>query len=274
MRFNKPKTAFAAPARRLCAASLLVGPLLLASSGCSSSREQYVQFLRSYEHVVSSGDYRVAPPDTVSIAAPIAPEIDGVTTRVRPDGKIALRLLGEVYIAGLTTTEVADKIETLLQRYYVEPEVVVDVVGFESQHYYIFGEVGSPGPKPYTGRDTLMKALARAQPNNFAWRERIRVTRPSPESDERISVIVNLNDLVKDGDLSRNFLLQPGDVVHVPPTPIAWVGHQVRALLYPVSPVLEAYETPADFLEARDTYRDYRDDGDDNRGLGLGALRP
>jgi polysaccharide export outer membrane protein len=251
-----------------------VGGLGLAGgTGCASSQAEYAQFLRSYEQVVSTGDYRVAPPDALAVAAPVSPEIDGTAVRIRPDGKIALRLLGEVYVAGLTTQEIAEKLETLLARYYVEPEVVVNVARYASQHVYVFGEVTRPGAQPYTGRDSLTQAIARAMPNNFAWQERVRVTRPSADEGERTSVVVNVRDIIEGGDLTRDFLLQPGDIIQVPPTPIAWVGHQVRALLYPVTPVLDAYETPADFLEARDTYRNHGDDDDDDRGRLDGLLR-
>lgn len=236
---------------------------ILANSGCATSApDQKTHFLRANEQIVSGGSYRIAPPDLVRIHCPISREIDGATQRVRPDGKIALRLLGEVQVAGLTTQEVSDKIAHLLERYYVDPDVVVNIAGYRSKHYYVFGEVSRPGPRDYTGRDTLLKALADARPNNFAWRSQIRITRPGPSAEDRSTIIVNLDEMIASGRDDQDVLLQPGDIIEVPPTPVAWVGHQVRALLYPVEPILDAYETPADFIEANDTYND--DDGDND----------
>lgn len=269
MRCIAPENRFGRPSggrRRLQAAWL--GALVLLA-GCAARDDGLSRFLRSNEHVVSAGDYRVNPPDAITIHVPIAPEIDGVTAQVRPDGKIALRLLGEVQVAGLTTEEIAEKLRGLVGQYYVDPDVVVDVAVYQSHYYYIFGEVYAPGPKLYTGRDTLINALAKAQPNQFAWREQIRVTRPGAEPGERAVITVNLNEIVQQGDMTRDVLLQPGDIIEVPPTPLAWVGHQVRALLYPVTPVLDAYQTPADFIEARNNYRDLHDDDDDNGGRRL-----
>lgn len=240
---------------------------LLLTAGCSGTRDQYVHFLRPHEEVVASGEYRIAPPDVISINAPVAPEIDGAAQRIRPDGKVTLRLLGEVHVAGLTTKEAAEKIAVQLSRFYRDPEVVVGVSAYASQYYYVFGEVSSPGPKPYTGRDTLMMALAQAQPNTYAWRSRIRVTRPTADGQERATIIFDLNKMLASGDINKDVLLQPGDIVEVPPTPIAWVGHQVRSLLYPVSPVLSAYDTPANFIESRNTYRDIDDDDNDDGGI-------
>jgi polysaccharide export outer membrane protein len=220
-----------------------------------------VAFLRANEVTTSTGHYTVMPPDAIAIHAPGAPEIDGMVQRVRPDGKVALRLLGEVQIAGLTTQEIAEKLETQLSRYYVEPEVVVEVSRYSSQFFYIFGEVSRPGARPYTGRDTLLKALAEAEPTFLAWRSQIRVVRPGPDEESRKTIVVNLDKMIRSGKTEQNILLQPGDIIEVPPTPIAWLGHRVRELLYPLQPAVEAYARPARAIDAYDTYDD-SDDGD------------
>lgn len=257
--------------RRVGLGLFAVAMLTIVHAGCASAPDQKTHFLRASEQVVSSGSYRINPPDLIRIHCPIAPEIDGATQRVRPDGKIALRLLGEVQVAGLTTQEISEKIAHLLEHYYVDPDVVVSIAGYRSHFYYIFGEVAQPGPRPYTGRDTLIRALAQASPNTFAWRSQIRITRPGATAEERSTIIVNLDEMLASGRDDQDVLLQPGDIIEVPPTPVAWVGHQVRALLYPVSPILEAYEAPADFLEANDEYHD--DDDNDSGGFISGIRR-
>lgn len=224
--------------------------------GCASTHEQSTAFLRSHETEVATGQYRIQPPDAVVVHAPGADEIDGASAAVRPDGKIVLRLLGEVDVAGLTTAEASAKLQGLLSRYYVEPEVIVEVAQARSQFYYVFGEVAYAGPKPFTGRDTLLKALAEAQPTFLAWRARVHVVRPAAAPGERKIMVVNLDELAKGGDLTQDLLLQAGDVIEVPPTPLAWVGLRVRELLYPVGPVLEAYSTPAAPIAATHVYED------------------
>lgn len=226
------------------------------TTGCASTHEQLVAFLRAHDAPVSTGHYTVAPPDMIAFHAPGTGEIDGVVQRVRPDGKVALRLLGEVYVAGLTTQEIAEKVRAQLSRYYIEPEVVVEVARYASQQYFVFGEVSSPGPKAFTGRDTLIKALAAARPTFLAWRSQIRVVRPDPEGGESKVIVVDLDKMVRSGDTGQNVLLQPDDIIEVPPTPLAWVGHRVRELLYPVSPAVRLWDSPS---EALDTYDDYDD---------------
>lgn len=243
-------------------AAWLLPVIGLTATGCATSHEQLVAFLRSHEAEVGGGTYIVRPPDAISIHAPGIPEVDGASQNVRSDGRIVLRLLGEVDVAGLSPEGIAKKLEAQLSRYYVEPEVIVDVSGYNSQFYYVFGEVGGAGPKPYTGRDTLLRALAEARPTFLAWRSKIRVTRPNPEEGERKTIVVDLERMVRTGDTTENILLQEGDIIEVPPTPLAWVGLRIRELLYPVSPVLSAYSTPAQFMAAQEQYEDEADSGD------------
>jgi polysaccharide export outer membrane protein len=238
----------------------------LIATGCASNPHgQLAAFLKAHEQSVSTGQYVVQPPDIITIHAAVAPEIDGAIRRVRPDGKISLRLLGEVDVAGLTTEQIAAKLRELLSRYYVDPEVVVDVSRYASQHYYVFGHVLRPGPKPYTGRDTLVSALAEAEPTFLAWRSQIRLVRPDPQTGQPKTIIVDLDELVRSGDPGKNVLLQPGDILEVPPTPLAWLGLRVRELLYPVEPVVDVYTRPAEAVDAHHVYEDEWDDGDGNR---------
>jgi protein involved in polysaccharide export with SLBB domain len=251
---------------------------LLALSGCAATKHQeLVSFVRAHETEVSTGSYIVRPPDVITINAPGAAEVDGTTQRVRSDGKIVLRLLGEVDVAGLTSAEIAVKLKAQLERYYVAPEVVVQVAGYYSQFYYVFGEVMPPGPKNYTGRDTLLQALADAKPTYLAWKSKVRVTRPAVDEPERRTIVVDLEHMLQTGDLTANVLLQEGDVIDVPPTPIAWVGHRVRELLYPVDPALRAYEGPAAAAVATEVYQhgpDWNDNHDDNNKRNVNVVIP
>lgn len=233
----------------------------LAAGGCASQHDQLVAFQRPQEVEVATGHYIVRPPDVIAIHSPDAEELDGASQTVRPDGKVVLRLLGEVDVAGMTTEEIAAKLKAQLSRYYVEPEVLVEVVGYRSQFYYVFGEVTAAGPKRFTGRDTLLRALAEAQPTFLAWRSQIKILRPSPDADERKTIVVDLDRMLNNGDTANDILLQEGDVVQVPPSPLAWVGHRIREVMYPVQPLMNAYSMPTDPINATHEYEDAFDDG-------------
>ena len=146
------------------------------ASGCYDAKEVQA-FIRHPRSPVAAAVYRVYPPDTISIASLHVPEIDGVAQQVRPDGKINLLLLGEVFVAGKTPKEIEQELRSAAKDYYEQVDATVQVTGYNSQSFYIFGQVSSPGPMPWTGRDTLLDVLARAQPNDRAWWQRIIVVR-------------------------------------------------------------------------------------------------
>ncbi len=240
---------------------VLLSPVVLViAGGCRApSQGDMLSFLRESQHHTSAMEYRVGIPDAIAISAPQILEIHGRGQRLQPDGKITLDLLGEVKIVGMTAKEIAAKLQTLLSRYYVDPKVNVRVTAYASKKYYVTGETVSIGPRRYTGRDTLLDAVLRAGPSFLTWTSRVRVVRPSRDGEAPKTIIVDVDRMIKEGDWSKNILLEPDDVVHIPVTPLAWVGLRIRELLFPVAPVLQAYQMPARVMDANDVY----DDDDD-----------
>lgn len=246
----------------LITAAFLLG-FSLGAAGCAPKNNDVLHFLREHEHQVSAIEYRVGIPDALAITAPRILEIDGESQRIRPDGKISLRLLGDVKVVGMTAKEIAAKLEVLLSRYYADPKVDVRVVSYESKKYYIYGMAGGVGPRPYTGRDTLFDAVIKAGTNFLSWTSRVRVVRPA-HGDTPVRIIeVDIDKMAKTGDWSKNILLEPDDIVYIPPTPGGWIGLRVREVLYPVAPVAHAYVTPA---QLEDAYDEYHDDDEDSGG--------
>lgn len=232
--------------RRIVGLALLVGAMfyVIVGTGCSPSNEEVNAFVHHYEADVTGGEYIVQPPDAMAITSPNCPEVDGEEVQVNADGKITLKLVGDVKVAGMTPVEIARKLEANLQRYYQHPVVSVRVTRRESKRIYVFGEVAGPGPQPYTGRDTVLSVLSKAQPTFSAWADRIHVIRPSHEDGKRHVIIVNANDIMQRGNLENNFHLLEGDILYVPPTPLAFVGHKFQELLQPLQPAAQAMIAP------------------------------
>ena len=234
--------------------------ILLCLSGCAPKNTDMLHFLRENEHHVSAIEYRVGIPDNIRISAPRILEVDGVDQRIQPDGKITLRLLGPVKVVGMTAKEIAAKLKVLLSRYYVDPKVSVKI-GFASKKYYVYSRGGTTA-RPYTGRDTLFDAVAPLAGDFRAWTSRVSVIRPSHGETPVRTIMVNVDKMVKNGDFSKNILLEPDDIVRVPPTPLAWFADRIRELIYPAAPALQAYRTPADFYNADQAYDSIRSDDD------------
>jgi len=82
-----------------------------------------------------------------------------------------------------------------------------------------------PGPMNYTGRDSVLTALAATNPNPLAWEERVQVIRPAATEDADPRIFeVNFRKMIIYGDTSKDVLLQEGDIVYVPPTILASIG--------------------------------------------------
>jgi protein involved in polysaccharide export with SLBB domain len=211
----------------------------------------------------------VLPPDVLLVASRHIPEIDKVRQQVRPDGKINLPLLGEVVAAGKTPGEIEEQINALALQYYAEVDANVQVVAYNSQKYFIFGQVHQAGSFPWTGHDTLLDALATAQPNFLAWPERIHLVRSGspqeggqadhqgslqyslagvhgdPQRPRPKKITINLLAMIRSGDFANNILLRPNDVIYVGPHPLAQVGLGIQSLLLPIRPAVETVRGPA-----------------------------
>ncbi len=209
---------------------------LIAFAGCGPRDREINAFIHESEASVAAADYVVQPPDAIEISSSVAPEIDGEKQVIRQDGKITLRLLGEIQVAGMTPAEIGRKLESLLLQYYVQPKVNVRVSSMQSKRYYVFGDgtLGRYGAFPFTGRDTVLTALAGAQPNTLAWKSHIKLIRPSKDKKERHVLKVDADRIVEKGKLEQNVMLEEGDILWVPPTPLGWLGLRLSAVAYPV----------------------------------------
>lgn len=213
-----------------------IGLGLMTGSACSSTPNdrEINAFIHEWEANVSAAEYRVQPPDSIEISSPQSPEIDGEIQTIRQDGKISLRLLGEVQVAGLTPAEIAQKLESLLAVYYEAPQVNVRLADGMSKKYYVFGQVEQPGAFPYTGRDTLITALAKARFRFIAARDKVTVIRPSQHEGKRSVICINAKRMIEDGKMDQNLLLQEGDIIYVPPTPLGRLGLAIAELTFPL----------------------------------------
>ncbi len=162
-----------------------------------------------------SEPYRLNPGDQVQILVEDEPDLSGEVT-VGPDGFIRLRLVGSIQAAGLTVDELAAQIEKALRQYLREPKVIVNLKQFTplARRVYVMGAVKAPGayPLPLAGPTTVFDAimLAGGFSDNADW-ERVRVFRREGQM-----LTVNLKNL-QAGDLTGGGIVQPGDVIWVPP---------------------------------------------------------
>jgi protein involved in polysaccharide export with SLBB domain len=213
--------------------------IAISGTGCFSSYPADIEaFLKPRQVNVTAKTYILQPPDRIEIRCSKVPEIDRQPQQIRPDGMISFEGLGDIEAAGRTIEEVANAIRAkVLELYRIEGTRPVDIVilTFRSKVYYVLGEVYVPGKKEYTGRDSVLTALAEARLNPMAWKQRIQVIRPSSDPNIRPKIFeIDYDKLAAHGDASKNVLLQEGDIIYVPPTILAGIAQVIEEFARPI----------------------------------------
>ena len=218
-------------------------------TGCFSSNPADIEaFTMPYMVEVSSKSYVLGPPDEIEIHCSKVPEVDLQVQQIRPDGKISFEGVGEMDAAGKTPAQVAEELRARILELYQEDlvgEKAVDVrvVAFRSKRYYVLGQVGTPGAQVYSGRDTVLSAIALAgSPTVLAWIERIQVIRPPKNKNGRPRIFeVNWDRMAAHGDISGNVLLEDGDIIYVPPTVLAAAAMKIEEFIRPIARAFSGY---------------------------------
>ena len=216
-------------------------------TGCFSSNPKDVKaFLMPDKVDVSTTTYTLHPPDEVEIHCSSVPEIDMQRQQVRPDGRIGFEAVGELYVAGKTPAQVANELRAkILELYQVEGDNPIDVrvVAFRSKRIYVLGQVNSPGAQAYSGRDTVLGAIALAgSPTVLAWVQRIQVIRPSTNAKVKAKIFeFDFDRASAHGDASKDVLLQEGDIIFVPPTILAAAAMKIEEFIRPVARAFSGY---------------------------------
>jgi polysaccharide export outer membrane protein len=219
---------------------VVCGLFAIALSGCFSSHPRDIEaFLKPNQVDVTSKNYILQPPDEIEVHCARIPELNMQRQRIRPDGKVSFEMLGEIMAAGKTPEQLADAVRQKASSLYTlvgDKPIEVRIIAFRSKSFYVLGQVYSPGPKLYTGRDTVMSAISEAHPNPMAWLERVQVIRPSTDISVKAKIFeINFDRMSAHGELSKNVLLQEGDVIYVPPTVLAAIGLKIEEIISPIA---------------------------------------
>ena len=199
---------------------LKVGLLLLATflSGCSTNstlpsatlHPSNTANINSYKYLIGSGD-------VLNIFVWRNPEVSGSFV-VRPDGMITTSLVEDIKVTGKTPTELARSIEEILATYLRDPIVTVTVANFVgpfSEQIRVIGEAAQPRAINYTQHMTLLDVMIQVggltefADGNDAVLIRI-------ENGKQRQYQVMIDQLLKDGEISANVDMLPGDIIIIP----------------------------------------------------------
>ena len=193
--------------------SLLIS-LFVSVSGCSSSANNLLPVSPAQTGVT---DYLIGPGDALQIFVWRNPELSSNIT-VRPDGKISSPLIDDLMVAGLKATDVARLIESELSTFIRTPRVTVIVSSFNStvdQQIRVIGNATNPKSIPYRAGMTLLDIMIEVQGlSEFADGDNAQLIRKEQGEDKQYTV--QLDSLIREGDITKNRAVYPGDTIIIP----------------------------------------------------------
>lgn len=142
----------------------------------------------------------------------------GGTFQVQDDGTIDFPLIGRVDVIDKTQADLAALLERQLGDGYLRsPHVTVILTERENLEISVLGQVTRPGKFPYAEKMTLVQAISDAGGlNELAHARRVKLTRKGPKRVGTYEVSIKAITDGREPDL----LLQPGDIIFVPLSPI------------------------------------------------------
>ncbi len=201
--------------------SLFVTGLFFLLAGCSTSEPRLPPKTQSWSSPAPSvlvKSYKMSVGDQIQITVWKNPELS-LSEPVRPDGKIAMPLIGDIMAVGLTPEQLAAKIENKLTSYVKSPNVTVILTSLQGNAFLsrirVTGSVEQSMSMPYFQGMTVLDAVLEAgsvdmyaNPNNTKLHRR---TKKGMQTYD-----IRLKNILEDGDMRTNILLLPGDVITVP----------------------------------------------------------
>ena len=219
-------------------------------------------------------DYLLQPNDEIEVKFPYTPQFNEVQ-KLRPDGRIALQLVGTVDAQGLSPEELQAQLKQRYAKVLRNPELTVIVrsvttqnvriatasgplVGraglgglqptlvvrsYQAPQVFVTGEVGKPGVINYRPGLTLLQALAEAggtlptgDGSHIVVLRRVAGVAGKPDGMQVMRLDLP-QDFARQPD--RDVALQPSDIVLLPKSDIAVLGDKLNQYLFNILPPLK-----------------------------------
>jgi len=165
-------------------------------------------------------DYRIGVGDTLEVRVWREETATGDVV-VRPDGKVTPKMLGDIYVLGLTTDEFKKLVEEGLKPSFTDgvPAVQIAVKDIQSRKVCISGAVSKVGCYLLIGPMNVNQLIATAGGLlEFANSKKILLVRGSlkDKNGQPVTLFINYEDFMKGKNVQRNNPdLMPGDQVVV-----------------------------------------------------------
>jgi polysaccharide export outer membrane protein len=184
--------------------------------------------------------YRIQPGDLLDVHFYMSPEFDDELT-VRPDGKIAMREVGELMAANRTSAQLASAINEMYSSELRAPAAIVEVKATPSRQIFVDGQVSRPGAFPLEPQMSAMQAVAEAGGLTDTAAPTAAVLIRRNPCGRSVGIGFDLARAAKQPESNQDVRLLPGDIVYIPRSNIGdvdlFVQQYVKNLI-PIQPYL------------------------------------
>jgi len=157
-------------------------------------------------------DYIVGPGDTFDIQL-YGNQPYTYSLTVERDGRINFPKLGPITVSGMTFDEAREAIEQKVTQQMIGTRVSVTMGDLRSIRVFVLGEANKPGSYTVSGLSTMTNALfVSGGVKKIGSLRNIELKR-----NGHLVTVLDLYDLLLQGDTSGDRQLMPGDVIFIPP---------------------------------------------------------
>jgi len=172
--------------------------------------------------------YRLQPSDVLEVNYRYTPEFNQTVT-VQPDGYASLNLVGDLKLGGLTLDAAKKMLVEKSSARLRDPEIALVLKDYVKPHFFVAGEVATPGRFELRGPVSALEAVAMAGglKNSSAKHSQVILYRKvNPDTAE--AKLINLKQIATLAGIHEDFDLRPGDLLFVPQNQISKIERIVK----------------------------------------------
>lgn len=202
--------------------------LLAIGQGCGASLAP-----RPTSKVPIPYKFVLGPRDIIDVQVWPEDQFSKKKIEVAPDGTFPFPHIGSVKAEGRTPDELGSDIATRLEKFIKYPVVSVNVVEFASSRIHVLGEVHRQGTQPFFSGATAVDAITNAGGfiRSSADLDDVRIIRGKLAEPKVYGLDLYALMHGNSGDTAADLNLQPGDIVYVTETRMAWFRRKVGEVL-------------------------------------------